>query len=100
MLLLQLLLLLLLLHPRFYLSNDPVANAAPLAIIEKFEYPFCPLEQVRLLLLILLLLLLLLLLPSQRVSVLQYLTHSVLSAQSVRDDLAAEGALPMEDHCR
>ena len=63
-----------------YLSNDPVANAAPLRVLQSTEYPFTSLEN--------------------RVTVLQHLTNSVLSTAAVRDDLVNEGSLPMEDHCR
>ena len=65
---------------RFYLSNDPATHAAPLAVLEATEYPFTSIEN--------------------RVAVLEHLTNCVVSTSAVREDLANEGQLAMEDHCR
>jgi len=65
---------------KFYLSNDPVGNKAPLEVMNTTEYPFTTL--------------------ANKVLVLQHLTSSMLATAAVRDDLINEGHLPLEDHCR
>jgi len=65
---------------KFYLSNDPVGNKAPLDVLNTTEYPFTTL--------------------ANKVLVLQHLTSSMLATAAVRDDLINEGHLPLEDHCR
>ena len=65
---------------RHYLSSDPVVHAVALEVLNTTEYPFTSL--------------------SDKLTVLNHLTNTVLASQAVREDLASEGAVPVEDHCR
>ena len=65
---------------KFYLSSDPEANETVLNILQTTEYPFTSVEN--------------------KLTVLSHLTNTVLATAAVREDLASEGQLPQEDHCR
>ena len=65
---------------RFYLSADTVTNKEVLNILSTTEYPLTTV--------------------SNRISVLEHLTNQLLETSAVREDLANEGQLPLEDHCR
>ena len=65
---------------KFYLSSDPEANETALTILQSTEYPFTTVEN--------------------KLTVLAHLTNTVLATAAVREDLASEGQLGQEDHCR
>merc|ERR1712083_313974 len=73
---------------RQYLSSDPVANAEPLAILKEYqEYPVVEAKESKDFI-------------EARISLLSFLADQFLATAIVRDDIANEGALPGEDHCR
>ena len=65
---------------KFYLSSDPEANESALNILQTTEYPFTSVEN--------------------KLKVLGHLTNTVLATAAVREELASEGQLGQEDHCR
>ena len=65
---------------KFYLSSDPEVYGEPLNILNTTEYPLTNVKN--------------------KLTVLHHLTNSVLATAAVREDLATEGLLPAEDHCR
>ena len=65
---------------KFYLSSDPEAFREPIHILSTTEYPFTTVKN--------------------KLTVLHHLTNSVLATAAVREELANEGQLGTEDHCR
>ena len=65
---------------KFYLSSDQENNSEVLNILNTTEYPFTSV--------------------GNKLTMLHHLTNIVLATAAVREDLATEGQLPAEDHCR
>ena len=69
-----------------FLGSDPAANAEPLAILNEYpEYPVGDATKS---------------FVNARIDLLSFLADQFLTTNAVREDIANEGALATEDHCR
>ena len=73
---------------RQFLGSDPVTFAEPLAILQEYqEYPVADTKESKSYV-------------SARIDLLSFMADQFLTTNAVREDIANEGALATEDHCR